>query len=105
MKATQIRLNEVNTKAILHYGIEKQSVVCMEEAAELCQQISKQLRGKGDKNHLTEEMADVYICLDMLTKMYNIDPEQLEDEILYKLVRTETRIKTEKQRMEGAGNG
>ena len=105
MKATQQLLNDVNTRAILHYGIEKQSVVCMEEAAELCQQISKQLRGKGDKNHLTEEMADVYICLDMLKKMYNIDPEQLEDEILYKLVRTETRIKTEKRRMEGAGNG
>ena len=50
-------------------------------------------------------MADVYICLDMLKKMYNIDPEQLEDEILYKLVRTETRIKIEKQQREGAGNG
>lgn len=97
--------DEVNTEAILHYGIEKQSVVCMEELSELCQQISKQLRGKGDKNHLTEEMADVYICLDMLRKMYNIDPEQLEDEILYKLVRTETRIKAEKLAMKGAGDG
>ena len=105
MGTIQQLLNDVNTRAILHYGIEKQSVVCMEELSELCQQISKQLRGKGDKNHLTEEMADVYICLDMLGKMYNIDPEQLEDEILYKLVRTETRIKTEKQRMEGVGNG
>lgn len=104
MKATQQRLNEVNTRAILHYGIKVQSVVCMEELSELCQQISKQLRGKGDKNHPTEEMADVYICLDMLGKMYNIDPEQLEDEILYKLVRTETRIKTEKQQTEGADN-
>ena len=105
MKATQQLLDEVNTKAILHYGIEKQSVVCMEELAELTQQISKQLRGKGDKNHLTEEMADVYICLDMLKKMYNIDPEQLEDEILYKLVRTKHRIVAEKMKMEGAGNG
>lgn len=104
MKATQQMLNEVNTKAILHWGIKTQSVVCMEEAAELCQQISKQLRGKGDKNHLTEEMADVYICLDMLKKMYNIDPEQLEDEIWRKLARTEDRIKIEKQQMEGEGD-
>ena len=105
MKTTQQRLNEINTRAILHYGIEKQSVVCMEELAELAQQISKQLRGKGDKNHLTEEMADVYICLDMLMKMYNVDTEQLEDEIWRKLARTEERIKAEKLAMEGEGDG
>ena len=29
------QMDEVNTKAILHYGIQKQSVVCMEELAEL----------------------------------------------------------------------
>lgn len=97
--------DEVNTEAILRYGIQPQSVVCMEELAELCQQISKQLRGKGDKNHLTEEMADVYICLDMLKKMYNIDPEQLEDEIWRKLARTEARIKAEKLAMEGEDDG
>lgn len=105
MGTIQQLLNDVNTEAILHYGIEKQSVVCMEELAELTQQVSKQLRGKGDKNHLAEEMADVYICLDMLKKMYNIDPEQLEDEIWRKLARTEYRIKIEKQQREGANNG
>ena len=104
MGTIQQLMNDVNTRAILHYGIDKQSVVCMEELAELTQQVSKQLRGKGDKNHLTEEMADVYICLDMLGKMYNIDPEQLEDEIWRKLARTEERIKAEKLAMEGEGD-
>ena len=104
MKTTRQRLNEVNTKAILHYGIRQQSVVSMEELAELTQQISKQLRGKGDKNHLTEEMADVVICLDMLKRIYNIDTEQLEDEIWRKLARTEERIAAEKLAMVGADN-
>lgn len=94
------RLNEVNSKAIIHYGITTQSVVCMEERAELIKEISKQLRGTGNKEHLTEEMADVYICLDMLAKMYNIDPEQLKDEICLKLNRTEARVAAEKKKLE-----
>ena len=99
------KLNEINTKAIMHYGIRMQSVVCMEELAELQKEISKQLRGNGDKIHLTEEIADVYICLDMLTKMYNIDLEQLKDEMYMKLNRTENRIMVAQLLKGGADNG
>ncbi len=88
-----IKVNgSINTKAVLTHGITVQSVVCMEELAELTQQISKFIRGKGDKTHLTEEIADVYICLDMLQKMYNVDTEQLQDEIFCKQNRTRKRL-------------
>lgn len=93
------RLNEVNAKAIIHYGITTQSVVCMEELAELIKEISKQLRGIGDKERLTEEVADVYICLDMLAKMYNIDAEQLKSVIYKKLDRTEKRVEAGKTKV------
>lgn len=86
------QMDEVNTKAILHHGIKLQSVVCMEELAELTKEVSKFIRGSGSKSNLTEEMADVYICLDQLRKMYNVDPEQLQDEIYLKLCRTQERL-------------
>lgn len=88
----QDKMDAVNSQAILKYGIRLQSTVCMEELAELTQQISKQLRGEGDKAHLAEEMADVYICLDMLRKMYGVDSELLVTLISYKLDRTKDRM-------------
>lgn len=88
----QDKMDAVNSQAILKYGIRLQSTVCMEELAELTQQISKQLRGKGDKAHLAEEIADVYICLDMLRKMYGVDSELLVTLISYKLDRTKDRM-------------
>ena len=88
----QDKMDAVNSQAILKYGIRLQSTVCMEEMAELTQQISKKLRGKGDRYHLTEEIADVYICLDMLRKMYAVDNEVLAGIISAKLDRTIDRM-------------
>lgn len=62
----------VITKSIKHYGTEIQSTVCMEECAELIQAISKEKRGKIDRDNMTEEIADVLICIEMLKQIYNI---------------------------------
>lgn len=88
----QDKMDAVNSQAILKYGIRLQSTVCMEELAELIQRVSKELRGKGDRYHLTEEIADVYICLDMLRKMYAVDNEVLAGIISAKLDRTIDRM-------------
>lgn len=60
------------TKIIKHYGVEIQGTVCMEECAELIQAISKAKRGKFDENNMTEEIADVLICIEILKQIYNI---------------------------------
>lgn len=58
---------EIRHESVERFGKETQSVVCMEECAELIQAISKRLRGKPDPDdNLTEEMADVTICLGLL---------------------------------------
>ena len=67
--------------AIEFYGVEERTTVCMEECAELIQCISKEKRGKHNKQHLIEEMADVYICLEMLTEIYNISSREVESMI------------------------
>ena len=83
---------DVIEKAILKWGMTVQSVVCMEECGELIQEISKQIRGVGGKTALTEEMADVAICLKHLQTMYNIPEEDLQLVVERKLARLEGRL-------------
>lgn len=84
---------EIIAKSIEHYGTERQSIVCMEECSELIQAISKELRGKSDRNHLAEEMADVMICIKILQEMYNIGTSELESWIFTKQERIKGRMK------------
>ena len=49
IKFTDAEQNEIVKKAVEHRGIETTGIICMEEMAELQQQISKYLRGCGDR--------------------------------------------------------
>ena len=66
-------------------------VICMEELAELQKEISKQLRNKGDSYGLLEELADVYICLEMLKKMFSYTDNEIARAVKIKLDRFEMR--------------
>ncbi len=79
-------------KTIECYGTGKQSVVCMEECCELVQAISKELRGKSDKEHLAEEMADILICMEMLKIMYHVTDDELNEWVKKKQFRQLKRI-------------
>lgn len=79
-------------KAVEYYGEDYMTTVCMEECAELIQAISKEIRGKSDIEHLTEEMADVTICLEMLKQIYDIKDDDLEKWIEKKQERIKARI-------------
>lgn len=68
---------EIIEESIYVYGKELQSIVCMEELSELIQAISKEMRGRTNKNHLAEEMADVLICIEMAAQIYGIDADVL----------------------------
>ena len=82
-------------QSIDFYGEDIQSTVCMEECAELIQAISKQKRGKSDKEHLTEEIADVLICIKLLQSIYDIPDGHIADWIISKQARMLERIKGE----------
>ena len=87
-------------RSIEHYGKDVQSTVCMEECAELIQAISKQKRGKSDKENLAEEMADVIICIEMLKQIYNITEDEIYSWVITKQERTIKRIKKDLQSTE-----
>ncbi len=61
-----------------------QHVVWMEEMAELQQAISKEMRGKLNRDNLVEETADVIICIIQLCEENNITAEELQSMINYK---------------------
>lgn len=90
-------LSEEERKLIISESVKRQSrdikcAVIMEELAELIQQISKQLRNTGDSYDLVEEMADVYICLEFLKLIFDVDPDLLQKAIDVKLKREANRI-------------
>lgn len=47
--------------------------IAVEEMAELQQTITKMVRGKGDKAFVTEELADVYLGMRFINKVYNVN--------------------------------
>lgn len=80
---------EIIKKAIYYFGGTIQKVVAIEELSELQKAIAKSIRHEGTKTFSTplkeerirtdiiEEMADVYICLDQLKEMFNIDDDSI----------------------------
>lgn len=92
IKFTDSERNDIVKKAVEHRGIETTGIICMEEMAELQQQISKYLRGCGDRLCLLEEMTDVYICLKYIEKVIEIHPDQILKAIDVKLLREKGRL-------------
>lgn len=96
---------KINKETMNRYGIERQSLVAMEELSELQKAISKLVRNpeektkplefKGLRNNLIEEMADVIICMDQLKEFYGIDHCDIQSIIDSKQERQRRRLEEE----------
>lgn len=75
-------------KAIEQYGPFHQTVISMEEMAELIKELSKNYRGESNRPRIAEEVADVRIMMEQLCIIYNIK-EEVEREMKKKLARLE----------------
>lgn len=95
----------INQGTMNRYGIERQSLVAMEELSELQKAISKLVRNpeektkplefKGLRNNLIEEMADVIICMDQLIEYYQIERHEIQEFIQAKQERQAKRLEEE----------
>ena len=83
------------SKSIEYYGEEIQSTVCMEECSELIQAISKMKRSEADKENLTEEIADVLVCIETLKQLYSVENSAINNWIRQKQQRQLRRMKNE----------
>lgn len=96
---------QINKETMNRYGIERQSLVAMEELSELQKAISKLVRNpeektkplefKGLRNNLIEEMADVVICMDQLKEYYKIKASDIQTIINSKQARQTKRLEEE----------
>lgn len=57
--------------AVQYFGEEPQKRQAIEECAELIQALSKDLRGKD--HNVEEEIADVLIMIEQLSRIYDVD--------------------------------
>mgnify|MGYP002707620849 CR=1 FL=1 len=92
-----IQLSDKERRRIIRKSLQKYTwklkcTVAMEEFAELQQQISKQIRGYGDRVGLLEEMADAYICLRFLESIFDVKEEDLQKAIDVKLDRERRKL-------------
>ena len=81
---------------LTHYGPDKQRLQAIEELSELQTEITRDLNGKGDPYALRCELADVLVMLTQLMVIYDIDPDDLDKVISFKLERQLGRIEREK---------
>ena len=68
-------------------------IIVMEELSELSKEISKELRGKGDKTNILEELADVQVGLYYVQEICKINDEDLHKAINVKMKRLEDVLK------------
>ena len=98
--------NTVEMRSIAWYGADMQTTVCMEECAELIQAISKLKRyNPEDPNNkvgrselienLYEEVADVLICIDLLTEIYGLKFGDVRRMIHHKVWRMNRRMEAQ----------
>lgn len=72
-------------------------IIVMEELSELSKEISKQLRGKGDRYRILEELADVQLGIHYVQEICGISDEELHKAMNVKLQRLEETLREKGQ--------
>lgn len=94
-------IKHAQINAILeHYGEDKQRIKACEELSELQVEVFHNdsidcVETSSAYVNLVYEIADVYIMLEQLVKIYNLNKQDIDKAIMLKLRRTEDRIRAE----------
>ena len=67
------------------------TIIVMEELAELQQELSKALRGEGNRMSLIEELSDVFLSIKYVQEIFDISDEILARAVNVKLDRLDER--------------
>ena len=77
--------------ALGKWGAKMQATVAIEEMSEVIKEITKMLRGKLDREHMAEEIADATIMLEQLCQMLNIN-DSVESWMDYKVAALKRKV-------------
>ena len=83
---------QVYTNALICFGEKAQMIVALEELSECQKEICKILRGKGNLDHLAEEIADATIMLEQLRLFFQVN-ELVCQKMDEKVSRLDNRLK------------
>lgn len=83
---------EICQKAVKTYGKNPQMDMVVEECSELIQAISKNKRGKDNRENIVEEIADVQIMIDQLKIIFEVSDIEMGIMKLKKLDRLAKRL-------------
>ena len=86
-----MQVNDELLEIINHYGLKTQLKKFNEEVYELLESIIQ----KDNKEHITEEYADVVLVLSQIGLYLNINPNEVDKIVDYKVKRTQEKIKKE----------
>lgn len=86
---------EIMRAAIRKNGRPMQTVVAIEEMSELQKELSKFIRGKGNRDNLIEEVADALIMITQIQLMYHICDEDVRKVMDFKLNRLKERMESD----------
>ena len=81
-----------------HYSPEAQTIKAIEELAELQAELAKLLIKQGSREAMKNELADVFIMITQLMAIFDVDPEEFNKEVAFKLDRQIKRIRGEEDR-------
>ena len=90
-------ITDTYKQAIDLYGEKAQKLMAIEEMSELTKEICKDFRGKLNREHLIEEMADVTITIDQLMIMYGISGKEIQQMCEKKVERLKERLEDSKR--------
>ena len=90
-KFTYEERQRVYEAALNKWGEKLQATVAIEEMAEVQKEITKMLRGKLDREHMAEEIADATIMLEQLRQMLNIN-DSVESWMDYKVAALKRKV-------------
>lgn len=83
---------QIIEEVINRCGRDNQLIVAIEELSELQKELTKDIRGKGNRAHILEELVDVRIMLKQLIYLYDFGADELFIAEQKKLRRTEERL-------------
>ena len=83
---------EIIKSAIRKNGKAMQTVVAIEEMSELQKELTKYIRGMGNRENLKEEVADVLIMITQIQIMYGLPDDEIKDVVDFKINRLKERI-------------
>lgn len=92
-KMNKSEKTKIYSECISRWGVPAQTLMIVEELAELTFTISKYYRAQATTEDIAEEIADCRIMIDQLMYITGITEEQVDDKEKEKMERLKKRIK------------